>query len=51
MKYLDIRPDALLVDDVEDPEEVRSDVERRGTWDWLFNTLLLSLDHPVRVRL
>jgi len=34
---------------VEDPEEVRSDVERLGTWDWLLKTLLLSLDHSLGV--
>ena len=49
MKYLDTRPDAPLVDDVKDPEEVRSDVERKGSRDWLRKTLLLSLDHPLRV--
>jgi hypothetical protein len=45
----DTRLDALLFDDVEDPEEVRSDVERK--WDWLLKTLLPSLDHPLRARI
>jgi hypothetical protein len=47
MKYLDTRPDALLIDDVEDPEETRSDVERKATWEWLLKTLMPSLDNPI----
>jgi hypothetical protein len=49
MKYLDTRPDALMVDDVKDPEEVRFDVERQGSPDRLLKTLLVLLDHPLRV--
>jgi hypothetical protein len=48
MKYLDWRPDAALVDDVEDPEENRNDAEREGTWRWFIKTFLPSLDHPLR---
>jgi hypothetical protein len=47
MKYLDWRPDAALVDDVEDPEEVRTDMEREQTWTWFLKTFLPSLDHPL----
>ena len=44
MNYLDNRPDALLVDEIKDPEEVRFDVERKGSRDRLLKTLLLLLD-------
>lgn len=47
MKYLDWRPDAVLLDDVEDPEEVRTDAEREQTWRWFLQTLLPSLKDPV----
>lgn len=44
MKHLDWRPDAALIDDVEDPEEVRTDIERAQTWRWFIETFLPSLD-------
>jgi hypothetical protein len=47
MKYLDTRPDAALVDDVEDADEVRTDLERAQTWDWFLKTFLPSLAHPL----
>lgn len=47
IKHLDWRPDAALVDDVEDPDEVRTDIEREATWDWFLKTFLPSLDHPL----
>ena len=47
MKYLDHRPDAALVDDLEDPDEVRTDPERARTWDWFLKTFLPSLSDPV----
>jgi hypothetical protein len=47
MKHLDWRPDAALIDDVEDPEEVRTDAQREGTWNWFLKTFLPSLDHPL----
>src|SRR5216684_2684213 len=47
IKHLDWRPDAALVDDVEDPEEVRTDIEREATWAWFIKTFLPSLDHPL----
>jgi hypothetical protein len=47
MKYLDYRPDAALVDDLEDPDEVRTDPERARTWDWFLKTFLPSLSDPV----
>ena len=47
MKYMDWRPDAALVDDVEDPEEIRTDAERAQTWRWFIETFLPSLDDPV----
>ena len=46
MKYLDHRPDAALVDDLEDPEEVRTDPEREKTWIWFIRTFLPSLSDP-----
>jgi len=47
LKWHDTRPDALLLDDVEDPNEVRTDVERLATWDWLMKTLIPSMSHPL----
>ena len=47
MKYLDHRPDAALVDDLEDPDEVRTDPERAKTWGWFIMTFLPSLSDPV----
>ena len=47
IKHLDWRPDAALIDDVEDADEVRSDAEREDTWDWFMKTFLPSLDDPV----
>jgi hypothetical protein len=47
MKHLDWRPDSALIDDVEDPEEVRTDTEREQTWNWFMKTFLPSLDHPL----
>lgn len=46
IKYLDWRPDAVLVDDVEDPGEARSDNERTKTWDWFLKTFLPALADP-----
>lgn len=48
MKHLDWRPDAALVDDVEDPEETRTDAERAETWRWFLTTFLPALDHPLK---
>lgn len=47
MKHGDWRPDAALIDDVEDPEEVRSDADREKTWNWFLKVFLPSLDHPL----
>jgi hypothetical protein len=47
IKYRDWRPDFALIDDVEDPEERRTDVDRLGTWHWLIRTFLPSLDDQV----
>jgi hypothetical protein len=44
MKFLSWRPDAFWIDDIEDPEEVRTDVERESTWRWLMQTFFPSLD-------
>jgi hypothetical protein len=47
MKHGDWRPDAALVDDVEDPEEVRTDADREKTWNWFIKVFLPGLDHPL----
>ena len=47
MKHRDWRPDYALIDDVEDPEEQRTDLDRLRTWRWLIRTFLPSLDDPV----
>jgi predicted phage terminase large subunit-like protein len=48
IKHNDYRPDAVIIDDVEDPEEVRTDEQRAQTWNWLLKVLLPALDHPDR---
>ena len=47
IKFRDWRPDFALIDDVEDPEERRTDADRLATWHWLIRTFLPSLDDPV----
>lgn len=47
LKYLDWRPDAVLVDDVEPADEIRSDQERAKTWGWFTRALVPSLDSPL----
>jgi hypothetical protein len=44
LKFRQWRPDAFLIDDIEDPEETRTDAEREGTWRWLMQTFLPCLD-------
>ncbi len=44
MKFRQWRPDAFWIDDIEDPQEIRTDVEREATWRWLKQTFLPSLD-------
>jgi hypothetical protein len=46
MKYRDWRPDAALVDDVEDPEETLDDADREEIWRWFLRTFIPSLDSP-----
>ena len=48
IKYLNERPDAALVDDVEDPEEVRTDLDREASWRWFLRTFMPSLKHQLR---
>lgn len=43
IKHLDWRPDAAMIDDVEDPREVRTDSERAETWRWFLETFLPSM--------
>jgi hypothetical protein len=47
IKHGDWRPDALFIDDVEDPQEVRTDSEREKTWGWVVESLLPALDDPL----
>jgi hypothetical protein len=47
MKHLNMRPDALMIDDVEDPDEIRTDIERNATWQWFQGTLLPCMDDPL----
>lgn len=47
LKHLEWRPDCLLVDDLEDPDEqYRSEDDRRLTWAWFVRTVVASLDSP-----
>jgi hypothetical protein len=46
-KYGDWRPDAALLDDVESPEEVRTDADRERTWKWFIQVFLPALHHPL----
>lgn len=47
LKYLDWRPDAVLIDDVEPADETRSEAEKLKTWNWFTRALVPSLDSPV----
>lgn len=47
MKFREWRPDAFLIDDIEDPEEKRTDSDREETWRWLMQTFFPSLDRPL----
>jgi hypothetical protein len=47
LKFRQWRPDAFLIDDIEDPEEKRNDAEREETWRWLKQTFQPSLDDPL----
>ena len=44
LKFLQWRPDAFIIDDIEDPEEERTDAEREKTWRWLKQTFQPCLD-------
>lgn len=47
LKFRQWRPDAFLIDDIEDPEEKRTDAEREETWRWLKQTFQPCLDDPL----
>lgn len=47
IKFRDWRPDGVLVDDLEDIEEMRSDLDRQETWNWFLKSLIPSLDNPL----
>ena len=44
LKYLFYRPDLIIVDDLEDPEEVRSEDRRAIIKEWFFADLMNSID-------
>jgi hypothetical protein len=44
LKFRQWRPDAFIVDDIEDPEEKRTDTEREETWRWLKQTFQPCLE-------
>jgi len=50
-KHEDVRPDACLIDDVEDEESVNSPDGRDKTQRWLMRTLLPALAPRARVRM
>lgn len=50
VKYLDKRPDLLLIDDLEDDEDVSTPEARRKTQRWLYRTLLPALDKRAMIR-
>jgi len=50
-KYLDARPDFVLIDDLEDEETVRTPDAREAMMHWLYRTLIPALDakkHRIR---
>jgi len=47
LKFRQWRPDAFIIDDIEDPEETRTDSEREQTWRWLKQTFQPCLDDPL----
>jgi hypothetical protein len=46
-KYLDARPDFVLIDDLEDEESVRSPEAREHMMHWLYRTLVPALNKSV----
>lgn len=50
-KHDDVRPDACLIDDVEDEESVSSPEQRDKTQRWLMRTLLPALAPGAKVRM
>ena len=47
IKFRDWRPDGVLVDDLEDIDELRTDADRQQTWHWFLTSLIPSLDNPL----
>ncbi len=47
LKFRQWRPDAFIIDDIEDPEETRTDAEREQTWRWLKQTFQPCLEDPL----
>ncbi|MDE2471886.1 MAG: hypothetical protein KGL35_24960 [Bradyrhizobium sp.] len=50
-KHDDVRPDACLIDDLEDEESVNSPEQRDKTQQWLMRTLLPALAPGAKVRM
>ena len=50
-KHEDVRPDACLIDDIEDEESVNSPDQRDKTQRWLMRTLLPALAPKAKVRM
>ena len=46
IKFRDWRPDGVLVDDLEDVDEIRTDMDRVRTWNWFLKSMIPSLDRP-----
>ncbi len=44
LKFRQWRPDAFIIDDIEDPEEKLTDADREDIWRWLKMTFQPSLD-------
>ena len=44
LKYRQYRPDLIIVDDLEDPEEVRNEDRRKILKEWFFADLMNSID-------
>lgn len=44
LKYRQYRPDLIIVDDLEDPEEVRNEERRKILKEWFFADLMNSID-------
>jgi hypothetical protein len=50
VKHLDVRPDLVFIDDVEEDEHIRSPEARQETLRWFMSEVMPALDKDARIR-